>query len=160
MPVLKNPKHERFVQEIVKGKSQREAYRLAGYDAKADSVADAAASRLLGDVKARARLEELQGRVAEKAVVTAHSILQELDEARLMAKHLEQPSAMVAAIMGRAKVAGVVIDRKEVGKPGDFDNMTTDELRDFISGRTGRTSEGEADPPAKRGSGKPRGALN
>lgn len=128
MPVLKNSKHERFVQEIVKGKSQREAYHLAGYGAKSDSVADAAASRLLGDVKVRARLDELQVRVAEKAVVTAARILDELEEARLLALKLEQPTAMVSAIMGRAKVAGVLIDRSEVGKPGDFSSMTDEEI--------------------------------
>ena len=41
---LKNPKHERFAQELAKGKSATEAYRLAGY--KPD---DGHASRLAGN---------------------------------------------------------------------------------------------------------------
>jgi hypothetical protein len=32
--------------------------------------------------------------------------------------------AAVAATMGKAKVTGQVIDRAEVGNPGDFSNMT------------------------------------
>ena len=31
MPLLRNPKHERFAQELAKGKSGAAAYRLAGY---------------------------------------------------------------------------------------------------------------------------------
>jgi phage terminase small subunit len=30
MPVLSNPKHERFAQELAKGKTADEAYQLAG----------------------------------------------------------------------------------------------------------------------------------
>jgi hypothetical protein len=34
--------------------------------------------------------------------------------------------------MGKAKLTGQIIDRSEVGKPGEFDSMTEDELREFI----------------------------
>jgi hypothetical protein len=34
--------------------------------------------------------------------------------------------------MGKAKVCGLLVERKETGKPGDFDNMTVEELRAFI----------------------------
>jgi hypothetical protein len=34
--------------------------------------------------------------------------------------------------VGRAKVAGLVIDRKEVGAPNEFENMSTEELREFV----------------------------
>jgi len=39
---------------------------------------------------------------------------------------------MVAASMGRAKVAGLIIDRSEAGKPGDFDDMNAEQLRDYL----------------------------
>ena len=30
--------------------------------------------------------------------------------------------------MGMAKLAGLIIDRREIGQPGEFDNMTDAEL--------------------------------
>lgn len=64
MPVLKNARHEKFAQNVAKGKSATEAYKLAGFNARAKS-AEAAASRLLGNVKVHARVEELKAAGAE-----------------------------------------------------------------------------------------------
>jgi phage terminase small subunit len=78
MPVLTNAKHERFAQEIVKCSSSRDAYKAAGYNSKSDSVADAAASRLLSDVKIQGRIAELQGRAAEKVALNRSWVLERL----------------------------------------------------------------------------------
>jgi len=43
---------------------------------------------------------------------------------------------MVAATMGKAKISGNVIDRKEVGKPGAFEELTDDELQQQIFEQT------------------------
>lgn len=53
-------KQERFVQELVKGKSQREAYKIA-YDAEqmADKTIDEKACRLIKQDKVKARYDEL-----------------------------------------------------------------------------------------------------
>ena len=78
-------------------------------------------------------MRELQERTAAKAEVTRDSILAELEEARVMAKKNGQPAAAVSASMGKAKLVGLVVDRKEVGAPGEFadlEDMTTDELRE------------------------------
>ena len=56
MPPLDNPRWERFAQQLVKGKSQTEAYRNAGYRAKAATVN---ASQLLTKPKVAERLREL-----------------------------------------------------------------------------------------------------
>src|SRR5258706_14370831 len=74
---LPNAKHEAFARAIVEGKSGRAAYHAAGYSAQGD-VADAAASRLLGNVKVAARIAELKGEAAQAAIVTAARILEEL----------------------------------------------------------------------------------
>jgi hypothetical protein len=95
-------------------------------------TSSAKASRLSTNVKVAARLRELQEVTAAKAEVTRESILAELEEARLMAKDNGQPAAAVSASMGKAKLVGLVVDRKEVGAPGEFadiENMTADELR-------------------------------
>ena len=70
MPALTNPRHELFAQAIVKGASQREAYKAAGYPVKSDAGADASASRLLGGAEVNARIAELQSRAAERTVLT------------------------------------------------------------------------------------------
>src|SRR6516165_6661781 len=50
----------------------------------------------------------------------------------LAALENQQASAAVAATMGKAKLCGMLVERKETGKPGDFDNMSIEELRAFL----------------------------
>lgn len=116
MPVLPNAKHERFAQEIAKGKSATEAYVAAGY---AENRSHA--SRLVSKGNVADRVAELQTKGAERAELTVESLIDELEEARALALELKQPAAMVAASMGKGKVAGLIIDKAEKGKPGDFD---------------------------------------
>ncbi|MGA8954468.1 MAG: hypothetical protein WB503_03635 [Pseudolabrys sp.] len=52
------------------------------------------------------------------------SLLGELEEARQLALKLGQASAAVAATMGKAKIRGLIIDRREVGEAGAFDALT------------------------------------
>lgn len=71
MGVLSNPKHERFAQELAKGRSATEAYVLAGYK---DN--DGNASKLAA--KVQDRVKELTGKAAEKAGITIERVLTEL----------------------------------------------------------------------------------
>lgn len=66
------PKQERFIQNIVKGMSQREAYKNS-YDAKnmADDTIDNKACKLFNSDKIRARYEELIKRLENKTIMTA-----------------------------------------------------------------------------------------
>ena len=41
---------------------------------------------------------------------------------------LGQASAAVQCTMGKAKICGLIIDRREVGDPGAFDSKTDEEL--------------------------------
>lgn len=114
MPTLDNPRHELFAQELAKGRSQREAYEIAGY-----TPSDQHASRLASSGKVQDRVAELLSDGAEIAKVTVASIIDELEEARGVAKTGNQPAAMVSASMGKAKVAGLLADRVEhTGKDG------------------------------------------
>src|SRR5262245_40019003 len=58
--------------------------------------------------------------------------MEELEQARKQAAEINQPSAAVSATVAKAKLAGLVVDRKEVGKPGEFDGMNVDELREHV----------------------------
>jgi phage terminase small subunit len=80
MSALKNSKHEAFARAIVGGKSNREAYRGAGYAPSNDNAADAAASRLLADVKVAARVDELKKAAADATVMEAREVLRKLTE--------------------------------------------------------------------------------
>ena len=48
------------------------------------------------------------------------SLLAELEDARAKASNLDQLSAAVRAIEAKAKVSGLLIQRTEIGGPGDF----------------------------------------
>jgi phage terminase small subunit len=71
MPVLQNPKHEKFAQELAKGQHAGKAYALAGY-----KPSDANASKLAK--KVRHRVLEITTKAAEKTGITVERILNEL----------------------------------------------------------------------------------
>jgi len=122
MPVLRNPRHEKFAQEIAKAKTATAAMAAAGYSDPRNST------RLMKNDEIRRRIEELKERGAARAEVSVASLLGELEEARQLALKLGQASAAVAATMGKAKITGRIIDRREVGEAGAFDALTDEEL--------------------------------
>lgn len=147
MPVLKNPRHERFAQELAKGKSATEAYGLAGY--KPD---DGNAARLTGKDSLKARVAEIMGKGAEKAAVTIHSIAVQLDEDRKLAHKIEQPGAAVSASVAKAKLFGLMPDKHELtganGGPIEHRDTSPEAVKNAID-------ELFAGPAAKPGSGDP-----
>ena len=123
MPVLRNPRHEKFAQEIAKAKTATAAMAAAGYSDPRNST------RLTKNDEIRCRIEELKERGAARAEVSVASLLAELEIAtRVLALKLGQASAAVQCSMGKAKILGLIIDRREVGDAGAFDDMTDEEL--------------------------------
>jgi len=117
MGILTNPRHERFAQALFEGETADEAYVKAGYAKNRGN-----ASRLKANEIVLARLTEQQAEAASKSKVTVESICRELDEANAVAKAKGQAAAMVSAATLRAKLAGLMVERVEVGDPGSFDN--------------------------------------
>ena len=125
MPVLKNPRHEAFAQAIFSGivdakggaHSQAEAYRRAGYHVTNGNSARACASRLLTFANGIGeRIKELQS--ADKCV-------EELNQLRRDAHSDKAYGPAVSAVMGKAKLLGLVTERHEdVTKP-DFSKATS-----------------------------------
>ena len=70
---LANPRHERFAQALAQGKPATKAYVLAGYKAN-----DGNASRMKGNERISARVEEIVGRAAQRAGVSLERTLREL----------------------------------------------------------------------------------
>lgn len=151
MGVLKNPRHEAFARYYVKLGVARHAYAAAGYKARMPlrpvetAPIDAAASRLLKHVKVDSRVEELRRTMAKRQDVTEDSLIEELEQARLIAAAERQTGSMVAATMGKAKLAGLLIDRKEIGDAGEFQRMSEQELREYIQGTEAKPTNNGTD---------------
>ena len=129
-----NPRQEKFVREYVKTGNGTKAYAKAGYSAStklqsngAASPATAAASRLLTNENVKQALIAQQIRVKTRHDYTVDTLLGELDEARDVALGAEQPqtSAAVQATTVKARLLGMIVDRKETGAPGEFAALDT-----------------------------------
>src|SRR6516165_3907624 len=142
MPVLTNHRHERFTQLLAaapKGMTVTDAYEKAGYRRN-----DGNASTLARHPQVQARLKEIKGQLAEKAVVTAESLMKEAEEVRVRAMGSGQLTAAVAAIKEKGVLSGKRVERSEVGLPGEFDHMSDEERElGFILIESRRSTEGD-----------------
>lgn len=124
MTALANPRHERFAQELAKGKSQTDAYVAAGY-----RESRSAAARLAADVNICARVTEIAERVAIRTEISVAGLTErlmriadtaektgvEFDEEtgepkESSSKHL---GVARAALMDAAKLNGLVVDKAD-----------------------------------------------
>lgn len=113
MAALANQQHEVFAQNIAKGMNGREAYRAAGYNPNSDASADAAASRLLGNVKVASRVEELQDRAATSTVTTVETLLEAAWGIIKEARDNKDYGAASQTVERAAKIAGLWVDRSK-----------------------------------------------
>jgi hypothetical protein len=133
MPALKNARHERFAQAMVRAADATAAYRSAGYDSEG-GAAEAGASRLLQNTAVAARIAELRTLPAIAPTVTevtTATAIKEFEEARLLALKKGQASAAVSATMAKAKLAGLLTKKPE-SKPQraiGFDGNYTEAAR-------------------------------
>lgn len=125
MPVLENHRWERFAQGLAQGKTADEAYQTAGYKENRHN-----ASRLKANETILSRVSELQQKAATRTEVTIEDLVAEMDENRELALKNDQISAAVAATTAKAKMLGLIIERSERGKPGEFDQLTTEQKRE------------------------------
>ena len=113
MPVLRNPKHERFAQERAKGVTADDAYVTAGYSENRSNAARLSANELV-----TARVAELQHRVAEITNVTLAGITEDLARIAKKAEALDDTAGLSVARLARmdiAKLHGLSVERKQHG---------------------------------------------
>jgi phage terminase small subunit len=129
MPPLPNPRHELFCQKIIKGKTQTEAYREAGY---VDDRRNA--SRLV------TTNDDIQKRLAELFDETIPDIIYDRKAINniytsLLIQAKTDKNVMVAKQIADsiAKVNGLMINRYESGSAGEFDKLSDDELIEIIA---------------------------
>lgn len=108
------PKREAFCQAIVAGMNQSDAYRKA-YDAakmKAETIQNKA-HVLMKNGEIRARIEEIRAPVVAELQYGLKQAMEEAEDAYRVAKLKENGGAMVAAVTLRAKLNGLLIEKRE-----------------------------------------------
>ncbi len=109
MGPLRNQRHEAFCQALAKGEPISHAYQTAGY-----APDNGHASRLATNGNVQSRVAELQGKAAAKLEITLEKLLRDLEEIKANAKRDRQHSAAARATELQAKLAGLMVERREV----------------------------------------------
>jgi len=157
-------KQEAFVLAYLATGNATESYRRAYSPKKmSDENINVEASRLLKNPKVAPRLDAVREKVAERAIVSKEWVISRLVENVNRSMQAEAVKDSEGSSTGEYRYEGSVanraleligkelkmfVDRKEVGQPGEFDNLTTDELRERIRretealGLNGREAEG------------------
>ena len=107
-------KQQAFAQAIVSGMSQADAYRAAfsAGKMKAETIQEEA-SRLMANPKVSARVVELRAPVIVKMQYGLEQAMLEAADAFRVAKAKENGGAMVAAVQLRAKLNGLLVEKRE-----------------------------------------------
>lgn len=153
MPVLKNARHERFIQNIVKGMTQRPAYRDAFPDNNAsDKTIDEMASRLFNDDKVHARYIELLQQLEEESIMSAKermkwltNVIKNIQRDDVYVKNNDGEDVLIGSKNADINTKIKAIDtlnkmdntyQQNVKISGSinnpFDGMSTEELRDIL----------------------------
>lgn len=109
------PRQEKFARAFIETGNASEAYRQA-YNIgkrKPETITNDA-YKLLKKPDIVAMIDSLKAEHRERHNMTVDDILQELEEARQIAKQDNKAAPMVAATMGKAKVLGLIIDKQEL----------------------------------------------
>jgi phage terminase small subunit len=134
MPILQNQRHERFAQGLAKGLTGKAAYVEAGYTSNGNA-AEVGAARLIRKAQVGRRVTELQAEAAMRSAITVDDLVAELNIMFKLALATRNPAAGVGAVMGKAKLLGLIVDKAEVAstqrkpmrQPGEANHMSLEE---------------------------------
>lgn len=131
---LKNARQERFAQELARGKSQLEAYTIAGYKPN-----EGHAARLAGNGKVADRVAEILAAAAELAKIDAAWVLRRAADLYEKAVQAGSYSAAKGALDLIGKHVDVQAFREQVQHSGrvEFANLSDEELEARIAALTG-----------------------
>ena len=107
------PKQEKFAQNVAKGMKKKDAAKKAGYSEKNAGRAGTVLSSDKNPV-VKKRIQELQAKAADKAVVDLSTHLTDLKDIRDGAMRNGAWSAAVTAEVNRGKAAGLYVNRSEI----------------------------------------------
>ena len=136
--MLANSRHEVFAHGIAAGKPNDVAYREAGYVHNSGN-----ASRLKDNERVIARVAELKllvqkmrKRSLHNVVLTKEWIIEQLIGVVIDARAQEKPDSAGAnkALNLLGLELGMYVERKETGKPGEFEGLTIANKRERLLG--------------------------
>ena len=125
-PVELSEKDKLFARLLHLGRPVPQAYEDAGFKPDRGNC-----YRLRRSARLQRYLASLEARVAKNHDVTVDSLIEELEDARKNAQRVNQPGSEVSAIMGKARLAGLIIDKREV-KTNDIDRMDIPQLAQLL----------------------------
>lgn len=99
-------KQLRFKNEKIAGKSDIDAVRIAYPNIKTESALSTMAHKLVRKGEIKQAIDEHRAKLAEEVGYTVAQALKEYEEARTHAQQLNQPSAEVSAVTGKARLFG------------------------------------------------------
>ena len=121
------PKQEAFAKAYIETGNASEVYKMA-YNVNentSDNSISVEACKLRNSPKITLRILELQELAQERHLITVDSLTKELEQARKTASEAGQSSSMVSATMGKAKLHGLLTDKKEITSPDESMKPTT-----------------------------------
>jgi hypothetical protein len=86
---------------------------------------------MMTNVKVEERIDSMRKPVVERIQYGVEQAMQEAKEALDVSRQKEQGGAMVAAVQLRAKLNGLLIDRKEI-RTGALDDLDDEQLQRYI----------------------------
>jgi hypothetical protein len=135
-------RRELFLAHVVAGLPASHAYAQVYGQDKSKKVCEAAASRVLADVKVKARLAELLASKHAAQPMSAEFLSREALAVASESRALGQGSAAIAAYQLVAKLNGLIVDkvqqdvlvRKPSASPESPDEMTAEQWMGMVSG--------------------------
>ena len=123
------PKQEAFVQELIKGSTQSDAYRKS-YNTKksTDKSIWELSSRLADKIKVKSRLAEIRKPVNEKIGYTLEAHIKRLETLSMKAANAGQFTAAVQAETNRGKASGHYVEKVDVTTKGQSLSPTRIEI--------------------------------
>jgi hypothetical protein len=139
MGALKNPRHEKFVQLFARGKlkgwSQAEIYRLAGFQCPSDHSASTLAARLMQRPDIRARLAEIAQYAVRKSELSVDDLLTKTERVFVEATDAKEYGSANVALTLQSKLSGHLVEQVKIDASIAFPELNTvgDVLDHFIS---------------------------
>ena len=131
-------KQQKFVRLYMSGTALIDAY-IEAYDVSPTAVRKAVqvnASKVLSSPRVAAEIKRLQAKVAKKVMITAESLVEELEEIKRIALSADNPqsAAAVSAVLGKAKLLGLDKNIIELsGKNGGPIEMRTNAIESITA---------------------------
>ena len=115
-----NPQQQKFCREYLKSGNGTASAKLAGY-----KEPHAGSRRLMKNPHILAYIDSMETKADSKAILTKTRVLEQLSHEAMNCK---SGNVRVRALELLGKHYGMFIERVEHGSPGEFDNMSDDDL--------------------------------